>query len=482
MRWSIRLQLLLPLFILLLGVVGISTWTGIASAVGARQRIESDMRKVAEHLRGTDYPLNLYLERMKLLSGADFMVVNPNDPEDRPTTLLVFPADLPPKEYVFDDPDDLRLSPPIDIGKKPYLCSAIRLLPDKTDTRRIVYILYPEQRWRDQLKEAIQPSLVLGVFGGVASLILGILVSRRLYRRIVALESRTRLIAAGDFSPMPLPHRNDELRDLTQSVNQMAGQLAKLQETVKQTERLRLLGQVGGGLAHQLRNSVTGARLAVQLHARACNGQADGEALDVAVRQLDLVEANLKRFLDLGRTEALRREPCDLGKLIDEVVSLLRPQCRHAYIELRWQPPEESITLQGDMVQLGHLLLNIVGNAVEAAGTGGWVEIGLRLSAPGNRPLTAGTLLEADSRKPIAEIEVADSGPGPPADIASRLFQPFVTGKREGVGLGLAVARQVAEAHGGRIDWSRQADRTCFRIALPAEERKTEKQPVETAS
>jgi signal transduction histidine kinase len=475
MRWSIRLQLLLPLFILLLGVVGISTWTGIASAVGARQRIEKNMRKVAEHVRSTDYPLSKYLERMKLLSGADLMVVNPNDSDDRATTLPVFPADLPPKEYVFDDPEQLRLSPPLDVGKKPYLCSGIRLLPDISGNRRIVYILYPEESWRGQLWEAIEPSLVLGVFGGIASLVLGILVSRRLYRRIQALEWRTRLIASGDFSPMPLPRRNDELRDLTQSVNQMAEQLAKLQETVKQTERLRLLGQVGSGLAHQLRNGVTGARLAVQLHARACNGQADGEALDVALRQLDLVEANLKRFLDLGRTEALRREPCDLRKLIDDVVALLQPQCRHSHIELRWQPPEDEVSLQGDAVQLGHLLLNIVSNAVEAAGTGGWVEVGLRSSAGGNRP-------ETNGRQSLAIIEVADSGPGPPPEIAARLFQPFVTGKREGVGLGLAVARQVAEAHGGRIDWSRQDDRTCFRIELPVPEPKTEQQPLETAS
>jgi signal transduction histidine kinase len=467
MRWSIRLQLLLPLLILLLGVVGISTWTGISSARGARQRIEARMGNVAEQLHGTDYLLRKYSDVIKGLSDADFIVVNPSDPEDRLTTLPVFPADLPPKEYVFEKPEDLRLSPPIDVDKKPYLCAGIRLLPDASGTRRVVYMLYPEQRWRDQLREAIEPSLWLGVFGGIASLILGILVSRRLYRRIVALERRTRLIAAGDFSPMPLPRRNDELRDLTQSVNQMAEQLAKLQETVKQTERLRLLGQVGSGLAHQLRNGVTGARLAVQLHARACDGQADGEALDVALRQLDLVEANLKRFLDLGRTEALRREPCDLRKLIDDVVSLLQPQCRHAHTELRWEPPEDCVTLLGDAVQLGHLLLNIVSNAVEAAGTGGSVEIGLRLSGNGDRP--------------EAVVEVTDSGPGPPADIAAKLFQPFVTGKREGVGLGLAVARQVAEAHGGRVDWSRQADRTCFRIELPGIERKTAQQPVETA-
>jgi nitrogen-specific signal transduction histidine kinase len=64
-------------------------------------------------------------------------------------------------------------------------------------------------------------------------------------------------------------------------------------------------------------------------------------------------------------------------------------------------------------------------------------------------------------------VEVTDSGPGPSPDVAAKLFEPFVTGKPEGVGLGLAVARQVAEAHGGTITWRRENDRTVFRIVLP---------------
>jgi nitrogen-specific signal transduction histidine kinase len=66
---------------------------------------------------------------------------------------------------------------------------------------------------------------------------------------------------------------------------------------------------------------------------------------------------------------------------------------------------------------------------------------------------------------------VSDSGPGPSEEVAGRLFEPFVTGKPDGVGLGLAVARQVVEAHGGRIGWRREADRTCFTIELPLEQR-----------
>lgn len=457
MRWTIRLQLLLPLFILLLGVfIGISAWTGYASARRARQQIETDMRGVAQHLGEAKYRVNNWmLPWMKSLSGADFILVDvreivPSDSSLGPTTLPRLPTELPPAEYVVEDWHDLRLSPPIELAGTSYLCAGVQLRQGG-EVYGTAYILYPEQLWRDALWGAIQPSLVLGVIGSVASLVLAVVVSGRLARRVQSLERRTRLIAQGDFSPMPLPRRNDELRDLSQSINRMAEQLAKLQETIKQTERLRLLGQVSGGLAHQLRNSVTGARLAVQLHARKCDANGDGEALDVALRQLDLVEANLKRFLDLGRPDPLRREPCDLPAILGEVVTLLQPQCQHAHTELRWQQPEAKLQALGDPGQLRHMFLNVIGNAIEAAGPGGWVEVKLQRSAG----------------QDAIVVEVVDSGPGPPAEIAERLFQPFVTGKREGVGLGLAVARQAAEAHGGRLDWRREADCTCFRIELP---------------
>jgi signal transduction histidine kinase len=356
---------------------------------------------------------------------------------------------------VADDWQDVRVGPPVTVGDTTYLGSGVRLR--RADFEGTLYILYPEQLYRDALWQAILPSLVLGLFGGLASLALALGVAHRLSRRIQELERRTRLIAAGDFSPMPLPSRNDELRDLTRSVNDMAAQLARLQETMQKTERLRLLGQVSSGLAHQLRNGVAGARLAVQVHVREYDGPGDREALAVALRQLTLVEANLNRFLNLGRTGALRRESCSLTRLVDETVTLLRPRCRHAHIDLRWQPPDTPAALCGDPGQLGDLFLNVIGNAIDAAGPGGWVEVRLLDEA-------------ATMQEGRWVVEVRDSGPGPGPEVADRLFEPFVTGKPDGVGLGLAMARQVVEAHGGSIRWYRDGAATCFRIELPREQ------------
>jgi signal transduction histidine kinase len=453
MRWPIRYQLLAPPLTLLLGVVGISTWTAYASVTRARHQIETQVRHVAETLDSISVPLTNYqvLKGMKLLSGADYLLVTHDG--QRTATLRPDDVELPPDGAVVKDWQTLRLGPRVLVAGQAYLCSGIRL-PPRSDTPEgaTLYILYPEALWRNALWEAVRPSLVLGGFAGLASLALAVGVAQRLSGRVQDLEQRTRLIAAGDFSPMPLPRRDDELRDLSRSVNEMAAQLARLHEAVQKTERLRLLGQVGGGLAHQLRNGLTGARLAVQLHARGCPG-GDAEALDVALRELALLEANLKRFLDLGRDGPERRQPCDLGDLVDEVAALLRPRCKHAGIDLHWRRPAHGVPLIGDPGQLEQLLLNVVGNAVEAAGPGGWVEV--RLTEDGG-----------GGRSPSLGIEVIDSGPGPPPDVADRLFEPFVTGKPEGVGLGLAVARQVAEAHGGRLTWGREAGRTCFRIEL----------------
>ena len=107
-------------------------------------------------------------------------------------------------------------------------------------------------------------------------------------------------------------------------------------------------------------------------------------------------------------------------------MELLRPQCKHAGIGLAWKPSAADAVVSGDAGQLGQLILNVLGNAVEAAGPGGDVEVRLQDGA-------------------TCVLEVSDSGPGPPPEVAERLFEPFVTGKPEGVGLGLAVARQLRD-------------------------------------
>lgn len=447
MRLGIRYRLLGPLGLLLIGVVAASWWSARVAARRAEERVAGQVRNVAETLQRSNFQLNAtILLQMRSLSGAEFLYVPPDGPDLM--TFSTATVDVPPPA-VFDEYGEGGIGPLARVDGLSYRCQRVFIRHPSTNAGGVVYIFYPESLLEEAIADAQRPSL-LGLLFGLVAVGLTFGTGQRLVARIRALERRTRQIAAGDFSPMPLPRTDDELRDLTASVNEMADRLARLHQTVQTTERLRLTGQLATGLAHQLRNGVTGARLAVQVYLADRPGD-DAEALGVTLRQLTLMEANLRRFIDLGRPAAGRREPVSLRALLTDVVELHRPRCKHAGIELHWGPPAADVRVTGEAGQLGDLFANLIGNAVDAAGGPGEVTVSLT-AAP-----------EA------VAVEVSDTGPGPPPDVAARLFEPFVTGKPEGIGLGLAVARHAAAAHGGTIAWRRDDGRTVFRVELPVD-------------
>ena len=169
-------------------------------------------------------------------------------------------------------------------------------------------VLYPgDKSWR-AVREAAWPALVAGSVAAAVVVLVSTVLARRLVRPIRQLGDQTATIAAGRFVPVPLPPRDDELRNLAVSINRMQEQLRRHEEEVRQSERLRTLGQFGAGTAHHLRNAATGALLAIELHQRECPVAAQCESLPVALRQLRLAESYVKRFLRCaGRRPSLGR-------------------------------------------------------------------------------------------------------------------------------------------------------------------------------
>lgn len=459
MRWPLRYQILVPFAGVMLGsVLVVSLLNAWLAAKRTQRQIESQLHDVARTLVDSSFPLtDSVLKQTKGLSGAEFVLVS-KDGEVQASSmeLATAPPARAPATQSFGARDAFHLGPTVTIGAEQYFQAAISTRPrDGRLPPSVLHILYPERIWREATWQAAYPALVVGGAALALVSLLAVAIAARLSRPITQLRSQVNLLAQGDFQPVELPAHDDELRDLAVSVNSLALQLDELKQVIKRSERLALLGQLSGGLAHHLRNDVTGARMAVQLHQRHCR-DVDQESLTVALRQLSLTEEHLQKFLAAGQPKQPARIPCNLRELVEAMVELIEPACRHRKVDLQIVGElNPEVELHADPEQLRQLLLNLVLNAVDAAGPGGWVRIELAICQDAS----------ASSRQ--FRLRVIDSGLGPPRELESALFEPFTTSKPEGIGLGLAVARQIAAAHSGSLSFHR-LPQTCFELTLPS--------------
>ena len=286
---------------------------------------------------------------------------------------------------------------------------------------------------------------------------LGLAATGRLAARISAIERHVERISHGEFGTTLVAATAaatsiDEVERLASGVDRLSVELASLRSSLVTGERQRLLGQLAAGFAHELRNAITGARLAIDLHRRRCTSRGGppetDDSLAVACRQLDIVEEEVRGLLALGKPQFQIPARIDIASLVDEVRELTGPRCGHTGVALTSAAPT-NMQLIGYREALRAALVNLALNAIDAAGPGGRV-----------------TLRGEDHNRGI-QLIVEDDGPGPPTALAAAMHEPFVTGRAEGIGLGLAVAKAVAEQHGGTLHWARTAGLTRFVIDLP---------------
>jgi signal transduction histidine kinase len=318
-------------------------------------------------------------------------------------------------------------------------------------------VLFPQREYSRSWREAFWPSLSVGVVTVAAVALVARLLAGRISRVTSRLGDDVLRMAGGDFTSAEVDGVNDEIRDLAVSVNRMAEMLAAYEQQVRRTEQMRTAALLGAGLAHEMRNAATGRRMAIDLHAENCAANGAAESLQVARRQLQLMETQLQRFLRAGKPVAdAPAQSFDLTPVVEDALALVRPAAKHVGAEIRWTPPAAEIVIRADREALGQVVLNLLLNAVEAV-----------QRAPHGAPRSIRASLAAADGS--AELLVADTGPGPAAAMAYKLFDPFVTSKPEGVGLGLAVAREIVEACRGTIQWNRSENETQFGVVIPLE-------------
>jgi PAS domain S-box-containing protein len=236
-------------------------------------------------------------------------------------------------------------------------------------------------------------------------------------------------------------------------------------ETLRlRAQRLEAVAELSGSLAHEIKNPLASIRSAVEQISTRDDASADDRTLGaLIVRESDRLSRLLSEFLDFARVQAARRERIDLRDIIRGAAALAgtHPD-RGDAVRLTLDLPAAPMEVEGDEDLLHRAVFNLALNAMQASSGDDTVTIALRRLTPAQQP--SGLPFHADA---IA-LEVRDEGGGIPAEITDRLFEPFITTKPGGSGLGLAVVHRAVEAQGGVILVDSDRDGTRFTVLLPA--------------
>ncbi len=240
------------------------------------------------------------------------------------------------------------------------------------------------------------------------------------------------------------------IRDLTK---EKIAELDQREKDVKRADEMAMVALLATGVAHELRNPLTTVKLFFQ------NNQEQALSLGMSVDDLNVVEQEILRmerslqtFLDFARPSQPTITHFDLSQEIDRILLLIEGRAAHQGVTCRKSVPAEGRWMvRGDRDQIQQILLNLALNALEAMPEGG--ELVFKL-CPGDH----GSI----------EIHVCDSGTGISESVLPRLFEPFVTSKDQGVGLGLVISRRIAEEHGGSlVAQNRTEGGACFIFRIP---------------
>ena len=316
--------------------------------------------------------------------------------------------------------------------------------------RSRAFFLKPLAAVRKAQDEATRPLLAAGLAGIALAVILGALVAAGIASPLKRLSGEALALAGGDLNrPIPETGGGREVESLAEAFRRMVEGLRESQSRLVRAERLAASGHLAGAFAHEIRNPLQAMAMAARM-LPTLPPPKQAEALDILRREIARLEGILARLVRALDPPAPDRRPNDLAAVAREAAAVAEAGFAHRGVALECEAAVP-VPLDCDKDLLRSAALALLENAADATGPGGRVTIRCRADGP------------------EAVLEVDDTGPGVPERLADSLFEPFVSGKPEGTGLGLFLARNAASAHGGRIAHEPIEPRgTRFRISIPA--------------
>jgi len=345
----------------------------------------------------------------------------------------------------------------------------IGTLADTTLTREI---LKPAQDYLDSIEVEIDARnkeyklvtyrVVLGlVLLGICLAASGFGISWAISRSIVRLSVPIR-DAAGKLNeivgPITLSARwgLDELEGVMRTISERIGavidRLQQSEREARRAEHLAAVGQMAAGIAHELRNPLMPIKILVQSAAdRRPSPGLDGRDLAVLEQEISRLERSIQMFLDFARPPTLEKRTFEVREILEQIVQLLEARAERQGVFIQRRFPDEPLLLQADVGQIRQVVLNLLLNALDAVPQGGTITLELRRE-----------------RGDWLALSVADSGCGLPSGLGAQIFEPFVSTKETGLGLGLSICKRIVEAHEGEIQAANRPEGgAIFTVRLP---------------
>jgi two-component system NtrC family sensor kinase len=282
--------------------------------------------------------------------------------------------------------------------------------------------------------------------------------ARHILKSLNRFMGYTARIASGDFTPItPARGYRDEFTELALHVNRMVRELDRHQRTLVESHKLRAMGTLVAGVAHELNNPVNNILLTASLLEEDYPSLKEEEREEMfhdLVSQADRTKRIVANLLDFARKSETKVEALDIREIVEDTVRLIGNQIRLKKVRLITDTPEDLPAVHGDRQLLSQVLTNIILNALDVLPEKGEIHISF----------------SPDRRDGFLAVDITDNGPGIPDHIMSRIFDPFFTTKPKGkgTGLGLSVSRGIVHRLGGYLlAESRLGRGSTFTVLLP---------------
>ena len=389
--------------------------SGFHKAVG-RGEVEEARKHIKDLVAN-----NPSVGRVRVLAG-DVVVVEEKSPRE-------FPDDrYRSKTQEWDLPEGRRLEVAFVIEKN-FLAASDKL-------RELVVTL-------ENVQENFQPwtigyyrlFLFLYVWILVAAVVMGLLLSRSVTRRVANLVRATRQAAKGDLDARVSVRSRDEIGSLSESFNRMMDEIQRGRDRIVYLEKISSWQEIARRMAHEIKNPLTPIQLAVQELHRSYRGDDKNflgklnDSVEIVEEEVGTLRRMVETFSEFAKMPAVQAEPVELNAFVAEFIK----HSPHISGRVEFNPGPHLVGVRLDKDMMRRVLTNLVSNGLEACGPDGIVR------------------LEVERGDGWGTLRVIDHGVGLSKEDRDRIFQPYFTTKQNGTGLGLAIVKKIVLQHGGEI-------------------------------